>query len=174
MNSQKSKIFKFRTDSFNSILDLRLYIMISIAIFILDQASKRLIENGIIKIPYIYNKGAALGLFRDLDSSIRIPFFIVFSLIALVVILFYMFTVSKEEKITMLSLSLILGGAFGNFLDRIMSGRVIDFIDTGIWPTFNIADSAISTGVCILVISTLFLKKESDRAKDFKTQEKEK
>ena len=162
MNTEKSKLFKFRTDAFNTFRDLRFYLIISIVVFVLDQLSKRLIEQGIIKIPYIYNKGAALGLFRNLDASIRIPFFIIFSIIALIVIVFYMLTVSREEKLTLLSLSLILGGACGNFLDRLTSGVVLDFIDTGIWPTFNIADSAISIGVCILIVNTIFIKKESD------------
>ncbi len=156
----QSFLFKTRTDGTNKFGELKYYFLASFLIILFDQLSKRLIENGVIKMNFFYNEGAAMGLLRTLDSSIRLPLFIGISIVALVVIVYYMFTLELSEKMTMLGLALILGGAIGNFIDRIIYGKVLDFIDTGIWPTFNIADSAITVGVILLLFKTIFPTKE--------------
>jgi signal peptidase II len=143
---------------------VRAYFGISLVVLFLDQLAKRLIEADVIRVSYIYNEGAIMGLFRNLDPAIRIPFFFVFSLLAIIFILFYIFTLPLDEKWNLFGLSLIMGGAFGNLLDRVLYGKVLDFIDTGVWPIFNLADSAISTGVAILIFKTVFPGKKNEKS----------
>jgi len=142
---------------------VRAYVGVSLVVLFLDQLAKRLIEADVIRVSYIYNEGAIMGLFRNLDPAIRIPFFFVFSLLAIIFILFYIFTLPLDEKWNLFGLSLIMGGAFGNLLDRVLYGKVLDFIDTGVWPIFNLADSAISTGVAILIFKTVFPGKKTGK-----------
>ena len=94
-----------------------------------------------------YNRGAAFGILRN-----QIPFFILATSIAIFFIFFHLKRSSAFEKA---ALGLILAGAIGILIDRIFFGHVIDFIDIHIepvfyWPVFNIADSAITVGACIL------------------------
>jgi signal peptidase II len=166
MTPERSYLFLTRKEGWNSFRSLRWYLLLSIAIFLLDQIVKRGIEKGFIKISYIYNEGAMMGLFRELSPSLRIPFFAVISVLALSFIFYYMFKLAPEEKITMLGLTILLGGALGNFTDRLIFGRVLDFIDVGFWPTFNIADAAISTGVAILIFKALFTGKQKEQSEE--------
>lgn len=170
MTENKSYLFKSKASGINTYANLRFYFLISITIFVLDQLSKRLIEYGTIKISYIYNEGAALGLFRSLSPDIRIPIFIAISILAVIVIFYYMFTIDLDERLITLSLAMILGGALGNFIDRLLFGKVLDFIDVGFWPTFNIADSAISVGVCLLLFKTFFPGKEKEEENENKIE----
>ena len=106
---------------------------------------------------YTRNPGAAFGVLSDTDSPWRMPFFIVISIVALGVILMMMRGVDRSDQLSIWALSLIAGGAVGNFIDRVLYGWVIDFIvwkytDDYRWPTFNIADAFISVGVALLVI----------------------
>ncbi|MBN2135707.1 MAG: signal peptidase II [Acidobacteria bacterium] len=166
MTSERSYLFTTRKEGWNSFIVLRWYLLLSIAIFLLDQTVKRGIEKGFINISYHYNEGAMMGLFRGLSPNLRIPFFAVISVLALSFILYYMFKLAPEEKMTMLGLTILLGGALGNFTDRLVFGRVLDFIDLGFWPTFNIADSAISTGVAILIFKALFTGKHKEQPEE--------
>ena len=108
------------------------------------------------------NKGAAFGLFRDLPEGMRVPFFLVICIIAVVAIT-VMYRKSHGQKLFQVSLTLILGGAIGNLIDRIRYGYVVDFIDWFYqdyhWPTFNVADIAITSGVILMVID-MFINKE--------------
>ena len=104
------------------------------------------------------NKGAAWGLFRNLPEEWRVAFFVVISAVAIVVIV-SLFR-KAEMKLLQWALTLILGGAIGNLIDRVRLGFVVDFIDwhtndTWHWPTFNIADVAISVGVGLLLLDML-------------------
>ncbi|CAB5603806.1 Lipoprotein signal peptidase [Providencia rettgeri] len=87
------------------------------------------------------------------------------SLIAAIVLIYLIIKQPITEKINLFSFALILGGALGNFYDRAFQGYVIDFLDFHIgnyhWPSFNIADSAITCGVVILIAASLFTKKKS-------------
>ena len=136
--------------------------LISIIVVALDQMTKYLAINYInpydsIKIlPFLHlvlvtNKGAAFGMFKHIGSS----FFIAASVIAIIFVI-YLLIRGKEDH---LGLSLILGGAIGNLIDRILYGSVVDFIDLSIgkyhWPAFNIADSALSVGVTIILLNNL-------------------
>lgn len=117
-------------------------------------------------ITYIRNKGAAFGLLSGVDASVRIPFFLIMSTIAIGVILYIL---KKEEGKSILfpsALSLILGGATGNLIDRIRMGEVIDYIYVHwyeyYWPAFNVADAAISIGMVLLIIHMFKERKKED------------
>jgi len=138
-------------------------------ILIIDQLSKVFIDRAMdlhqsipvipnfFSITYIRNKGAAFGFLAN--TSYRLPFFIFISIVAVIVILVAYSKLRKDQKLAMLSLSMILAGAVGNLIDRIRLGEVIDFLDVYWgnyhWPAFNIADSAICVGVFFLALDML-------------------
>jgi signal peptidase II len=144
-------------------------ITISAIVLCLDQATKILIDRtmglhtsitvveNFINITYIRNKGAAFGFLAD--SSFRLPFFISVSIIAVVVILCIFRKLRPEQRFNAVALSLIFSGAFGNLIDRVRLGEVIDFLDfhwyQHHWPAFNVADSAICVGVFLLALDML-------------------
>ncbi len=104
------------------------------------------------------NKGAAWGLFKNLPDEWRVFFFVMISVVAIVVII-SLFR-KAEDRMLQWALTLILGGAIGNLIDRIRLGFVVDFIDwhtndSWHWPTFNVADVAISVGVGLLLLDML-------------------
>ena len=131
---------------------------LSILIILLDQLTKYLISKymllhqsiplikNILHITYIQNTGAGFGILKNQNT-----FLIFTSLIIIGIILFYIKRIIKEKQIH-IPIALILGGAFGNLIDRIFLGHVIDFIDFRIWPAFNVADSAITIGAVWLMI----------------------
>lgn len=106
---------------------------------------------------YTRNPGAAFGFLAKFDESFRRPFFILVSLLAIGIIFWLFRSVEDNQHLLIWSLSLIVGGAIGNFIDRVAYGWVIDFIDWHYyreftWPTFNIADTAISIGVGLMAL----------------------
>lgn len=106
---------------------------------------------------YTRNQGAAFGLLSDGDSPMRVPFFILVSLVAIGVIIMMLRGVDRRDYLSIVALAFIAGGALGNFIDRVSYGWVIDFIvwkatDAYRWPTFNIADAFISVGVSLLIL----------------------
>ena len=108
-------------------------------------------------------------MFSGLPDVWRRTVLIVVSLLALLVVFRFILKDAKGDLVSQLALSAILGGALGNIIDRFRFDAVVDFLDvyygTYHWPAFNIADSAISVGVVVLVIRLLFEKqpeKESD------------
>lgn len=139
--------------------------LIVIAIVIIDQATKYLIStfmsplDSIEIFPFLHiinirNTGAAFGMFRDLSSS----FFIIVSLVAIV----FVISLIVRNVYSLTGLSLILGGAIGNLIDRLLNGKVVDFIDFSIgsfhWPAFNVADSALTVGIAIIIIKSILKK----------------
>ncbi len=164
---------------FNTSSLLRWY-CISIVVIIIDQLTKAWAEASLVgyktivvlpffKFELAYNSGAAFSFLQDAGGWQR--WF--FSIIALVVSAGITYWIAKtvalkdsSKKWELLALSLVLGGAIGNVYDRIFLGHVVDFI---VWhyehhqfPTFNIADSAISLGAAILIFDMLFLQKEKN------------
>lgn len=115
-------------------------------------------------ITYIRNKGAAFGILSGANESLRIPFFLTVSAIAIAVIIYTIYTYREESQVFPVSMALILGGAIGNMIDRVRFGEVIDFVDVHWyehhWPAFNVADSAITIGVALLIINMLFEHKK--------------
>jgi signal peptidase II len=116
-----------------------------------------------LRIRYAENTGAAFGLFRGLPAPIRGPLFHLVSIGAVILITAYYLRLSgrsREERFARLGLPLVLGGALGNYLDRLARGFVIDFVeahwhDRATWPSFNVADTCIVVGVGLLLLDGL-------------------
>jgi signal peptidase II len=115
---------------------------------------------------YVENPGAAWGLFASLPEGVRRPFFHLVSLVALGFILTMYVRLAPEQRMVRWALALVAGGALGNFLDRLLRGYVIDFIDwhwrnqPGMrWPTFNVADAAICVGVGLLLVDSMRVRR---------------
>ncbi|KEI35318.1 signal peptidase II [Allofrancisella frigidaquae] len=110
----------------------------------------------------LYNHGAAFSFLSNSQTSWQLIMFSSISLIAAVILIYLIIKQPIQGKLNLISFSLILGGALGNFYDRAFRGFVIDFLDFHLgnyhWPAFNIADSAITCGV-ILIILKSFTKK---------------
>lgn len=152
---------------------------VSTIVLLLDQATKIFIDRtmdlhssitvveSFFNITYIRNKGAAFGFLAE--TSFRLPFFILISIIAVVVIIGIVRKLRPEQKLTAVSLSLIFAGALGNLIDRIRLGEVIDFLDAHWydhhWPSFNVADSAICVGVFLLALDMLREERQRKSAK---------
>ena len=136
-------------------------VIISFIVLILDQLSKYLVENNLYKksidiignvfsLTYVENYGAAWGIFSDNNWII-----LILTPILVILIISYLYKFSKN-KLEYIAGGLVIGGAIGNYIDRIVRGYVVDFFDFKIWPVFNIADIGIVVG-CILMI-LLFIK----------------
>jgi signal peptidase II len=101
------------------------------------------------------------------DSPYRLPFFIVVTIVAVIVLLYAIYRCRDEQRLAPLSLSLVFAGALGNLIDRVRLGEVIDFLDfywrDHHWPAFNVADSAICVGVALLAID-MFLEERRQRS----------
>jgi len=126
---------------------LSIILITTISIIFLDQLLKILITKSIIPISYTTNTGAGFGLFQDSTSLL-----IWFSIIVIGIIFYLYDKIPEEKKHIQFSIALILGGALGNLIDRIRFGYVVDFINLRIWPSFNIADAAITLGVIGVII----------------------
>jgi len=114
-------------------------------VVILDQLSKFLITR-VILAKYLVNPGSLWGLFPDATTLL-----IWFSVIVIGVFLYYYPKIIQQPTIVQVCSGLIVGGALGNLIDRILFGGVIDFINLGFWPSFNIADSALTVGIIVLI-----------------------
>lgn len=110
---------------------------------------------GFLSLTYVRNTGAAFGIFRSYPELFRQAFFLSMPPIAMIIIFFMLRTVDSKDRWQVFALSLIFGGAIGNYVDRLRFGFVIDFIDFHYrgwsYPAFNIADSAIVSGVTLLL-----------------------
>lgn len=123
------------------------------------------------RIRYAENPGAAWGLFRNLSPEVRGPLFHVVSLGALVLIAFFMRELTgknRKEIWALMGLPLVLSGAIGNYIDRLARGFVIDFLefhwhDQVAWPSFNVADIAISVGVGMLLIDSFVRREKKEK-----------
>jgi len=108
----------------------------------------------------VYNPGVAFGLFGDWPDFYRRLVVFGVSAIALVVLSVFMFKDAKDDEIAQFALLAILSGAIGNIIDRFRFDKVVDFLDvfwgSYHWPAFNIADSAISIGVCVVILRFIF------------------
>jgi signal peptidase II len=158
----------------------KIHLLIAVFILGLDRATKWLITQkialydsipvfpGFFRITHVENRGAAFGLFADSTSEWKIALLILFSVIALVVVSAMLWRNSHSMTTTGIGLALILGGAIGNLWDRLVSGKVVDFLLFYVgqyqWPAFNVADSAIVVGAALLVIEILFVKPEPEKS----------
>lgn len=146
-------------------------------IFFLDQVTKWWAEansellggyqgipviEGFFRLQLIHNRGIAFGLLHSVDGPWKPALLSVIAVIAVAGLIYYMFHTPERDKLAFVSFGLLLGGILGNFYDRIFKGEVTDFItlhwrEAFVWPTFNVADAAITTGVFLLLFSTFFL-----------------
>jgi signal peptidase II len=111
-------------------------------------------------LTYSTNTGAAFGLFK---GSSQVLFFTSLILVAMM-LAWFMLARQRMGTFAFIGMGLIIGGAMGNLLDRIFRGRIIDYIDLGWWPVFNVADIAILAGaIIVLVVYTRELWREGDR-----------
>jgi signal peptidase II len=113
-----------------------------------------------LRITHWLNEGAAFSLFADSASPYTVRWVLIaFSLLAALVVLVVMVKLGDRFTLTSFALALIFAGALGNVHDRIVYGSVVDFIEVHIfsyhWPDFNVADSAIVTGACLLLLDSL-------------------
>jgi signal peptidase II len=122
---------------------------------------------GFFDLTYVRNPGAAFGFLAKASPAFRSFFFSGVAVIAILLILWFLFREKEGSLPLTLSLGLIIGGATGNLLDRIRFGEVVDFLDFSVggyhWPAFNVADSAISVGACLLLLE-MFRRKERRKA----------
>ena len=147
-------------------------------VVILDQASKLAIAGSMqlfqsipimpfFKLTYVHNTGAAFSFLSEAGGWQR-WFFAALALVISGVIAVWLARLKHDETLLAVALSLVLGGAIGNLIDRLVYGYVIDFLDvyyqTWHWPAFNVADSAITIGVILMLMESFGLGKSGDRA----------
>jgi signal peptidase II len=152
----------------------KIHFLIALAIVLADRVAKLAVARNLalheniqvipdfFRITHVENRGAAFGLFADSPSEWKIAVLVLFSIVALVIVSALLWRNSHAITSTGVGLALILGGALGNLWDRLVSGRVVDFLLFYVgqyqWPAFNVADSAIVIGAGLLVIEILFTK----------------
>lgn len=141
------------------------------AVVALDQVTKvlltayiplhtgKVIIPGFFNLIHVRNTGGAFSILAGASSSWRLTFFVCLTLALLAVLIYAYSRVKPDDRWTRTAYALICGGAAGNLVDRLRLGEVIDFLDFHVgtyhWPAFNVADSAISTGAVMLLISLL-------------------
>jgi signal peptidase II len=150
------------------------WIAVSVAVVVLDQLTKFAADSSLVygqavpvlpsfNLTLMYNRGAAFSFLSDASGWQR-WFFVTVSLGASLLLVFWLRKLRPAQWLLALALSLVLGGAVGNLIDRLWAGHVIDFIQLYYrdfyWPAFNLADSAITVGAVLLVWDALFLKAE--------------
>lgn len=117
---------------------------------------------------YAENPGAAWSFAAGWPENVRVPFFHLVSLLAIGLIAFYYRRLKDDQRLLRLALALVMGGALGNLVDRLIRGYVIDFVDWHLndhfwarpgvhWPTFNVADTGISVGVALIAVDTVLV-----------------
>jgi signal peptidase II len=114
----------------------------------------------VFRLTHVLNTGAAFSMFEDAKSQVMVRNVLIgFSIVAVLVVLVLLWKVGRTITLTSVALSLILGGAIGNLYDRLMYRHVVDFLEVHIgtyhWPDFNVADSAIVVGACLLLLEML-------------------
>lgn len=155
---------------------LAVFIFLAIVVLVLDQASKFAVRSklelhesipvvqGCFDITYVRNPGAAFGIFASQGETFRRTFFISTTVIALVLMAVMAYRLEDERTWLLVSLAMIFGGAAGNLIDRVRWGEVVDFLLVYYrqyhWPAFNVADSAITVGMVILVLEEIFVGKK--------------
>jgi signal peptidase II len=158
----------------------KFHLLIAVFVVLLDRMTKLAVARNIslhdniqiipdfFRITHVENRGAAFGLFADSPSEWKIAMLVLFSMVALVIVSTLLWRNSHSMNTTGIGLSLILGGVVGNLWDRLLSGRVVDFLLFYVgeyqWPAFNVADSAIVVGAGLLVIEILFAKTPSEKS----------
>lgn len=154
------------------------YLLLSLLVLVLDQWTKWLVElhlgnhasfeviPNLLSFTYVRNTGVAFGLFAAHDTFSGTLVLTALGLFALGFVAYYYRRLASHERMLLLALALVIGGAVGNLLDRIMNGGVTDFIDfyygTYHWHTFNVADSAITGGIFLMILGSFRQQEEEE------------
>jgi signal peptidase II len=157
-----------------------LHIGIFVGVLVLDQLTKVLIMWKLplgskipllpfFEITHIKNRGAAFGIFHDSSDTFRAIFFGIVTIICIYLLVQWLGKTPLKEKLIRVCLAMVLGGAFGNLIDRVAFGEVTDFVHVfwrGVYsyPAFNIADSAISVGIALILLHVFVLSKRKKKA----------
>lgn len=146
------------------------FLILSLAVFVLDQWTKWWVEAayplgfssevipGFFNLTHVRNTGVAFGLFAAHGADGGAWFLVAMGLVALTAVAIYFRLAPFDNRLLLTALALIMGGAVGNLFDRVASGGVTDFFDFhwggNHWPAFNIADSAISVGIGLMILDS--------------------
>lgn len=141
--------------------------------------------DGFFRLRYAENTGAAWSLLGGLSSGVRVPLFIGVTILAIAFMLWFFHRIEAKQRLLAAALASVLGGAVGNLIDRIRVGYVVDFIQWYVtfdkphnlglftieagekqWPTFNIADAAITVGVVLLLLEMIFGHSKNQKAQE--------
>jgi len=156
---------RMMTDAFHR---YRLLAIVACMIVVADQITKAWVQTAltpfemvpvipkVFYLTHVYNTGGAFGFLAGAESVWRQAVFIVTSLVAMGMVLYFYRALTSGQQSMRWAFALIFGGAIGNFIDRVRFGKVVDFLDVFIgsyhWPTFNVADSAISIGIGLFIL----------------------
>ncbi len=152
-----------------------LYFSVAAIVVILDQASKKLVWDafrhsggvdlidGFLRVTLSKNSGAVMGILSESR-----PVLLTVTILSIGALVIFAYRMRYAPFLKRMCLGLILGGAFGNLIDRIATGEVVDFIDMGIgkfrWPTYNVADIAVTAGAVILIAGFMRATDSADPA----------
>jgi signal peptidase II len=155
----------------SSVRRLAHYLGLLGAVVLLDQATKALIVrflevhdyrpiiDGLLSLSHVHNRGAAFGVLSEARLPHQPVVLSALSLCALLAIAYYFVRLPASARLPRIALALVLGGAVGNLIDRVRLGYVVDFVHVywreHVWPDFNVADSAITVGVILLILDIL-------------------
>jgi signal peptidase II len=159
--------------------NLIIFIACAASVIAIDQLTKAVITeklfmygthkviDGFFNLVYVMNPGAAFGFLSRTPELFRYSFFIGITVLAMLLIIYYLVKSGNEKAIITLSLALIFGGAVGNLIDRIRFGAVVDFLDFYIgnwhWPAFNAADSAITVGAALMLWEMIIARRKKPK-----------
>ena len=148
---------------------------LAVVVIALDQVTKALVRmrlalhesveivTGLLDFTHVHNTGAAFGFLNSVDIPMKPVLMTAIALAALVAIGLFAMRTGTDEPLTRVGLALVCGGAIGNLIDRVTAGHVVDFVDVHwmgwhFW-TFNVADSAITVGACLLILEMVVLNR---------------
>lgn len=137
-------------------------IILSIFIILFDQLTKFIVEkylyfkqisiiDNVLLFSYVQNRGGAWGIFNNIPLLFII-------LIPLVISAMIFYARRSKNRLEIMAIYMIIGGALGNYVDRLIRGYVVDFIDFRIWPVFNVADIFVVIGGILLIVSAILIK----------------
>ena len=151
------------------------YLFVSLGVIVLDQWTKWLVElrlphhtaqallPGLLNLTHVRNTGVAFGLFASQGMTGGSWLLTILGLAALTAVGIYFWFAPSRDRLLLIALALVVGGAVGNLIDRVSSGAVTDFIDVYLgphhWPSFNVADSAISIGIVLMAVDSFRSRK---------------
>jgi signal peptidase II len=149
---------------------LRQALLVALLVVALDQVTKTIVERSMtlyesipilpgFSLTYVRNTGAAFGMLAGAPSSLRLPLFLLVTAVAVWALVSYLRATPAHRRMLVWALGGILGGAIGNFICRLRYGEVVDFFHLHwgpwSWPMFNVADSAITVGVAIVLVESI-------------------